>query len=540
MRNYIRQSIRKPAFIALQVISIAIILLLVWLLWVFIFMLPVSIRGSLYQLVVDSGVLGVNTIWLVYGIISLLIAQQLIKALLGTPLGSESEPADVDFLFPAPMQGHVFYTAKYLRSIPRRITLFLYIIVAFQPLLWYFGSHFGLTWEIFFLFLLLAFLLGEIGSVATQGLYSLRKYANQARPYRRLFRLLFYVGVAFAIILLLSPVWYVGGTFVPSPLYNLAYTLVAMLFSGAAPGSDGGFTSIFLPALPSVFFGLLILYAIIFLVTRWITDKVTIDLYEEIAMVARRKGTNIGLLSRLPVKFAWMKTSFRAFFMKDFITGLRKPGKAFYVGGLIANFIFALLFISLAPAFGSVFPVPPEFLPLLETLYAVMLVVIIPLLAISASDPYQSERGTIHLVRLSPLRPLRFTFIKYLQLLLTPIALAVPFAIYFAVILGALSLLPIALSILPHAILIATAIGLALGSRYPFASRAKNETPIALMITFPVISWLAIIPVLLFQLGFVPAGLELMLASSLLIAPYTIILVFILLSWSTHSYLRQE
>jgi hypothetical protein len=320
----------------------------------------------------------------------------------------------------------------------------------------------------------------------------------------------------------------------------MANTLVGMLFNGAEPGSDGAFTNFFLPVLPLVFLQLLILYGFVIIVTRWLTDKVTIDLYEEIATVARRKGANIGALRRLPVKYTATTSTFRAFFKKDFITGLRKPGKAFYVGGLVINFVFAFLFIGLAPAFGSVFPIPLEYLSLIETLYVVLLVVIIPLLAISSSDPFHGERGTLHLVRLSPLTPLRFTFIKYLQLLLTPIALAIPFAIYFAVILGSLSLLPIALAILPHSIPIATAIGFGLGSRYPFASRAKNDTPIALMITFPVISWVAIIPVLIFQLGFIPGGILLLLLSSLLISPYTIILVLILLSWSAHSYLRQE
>jgi hypothetical protein len=540
MGNYIRKSIRQPTFIALQIVSVAIVLLVVWLLWVFIFVMPTSIRGSMYRIIVDSGFLGVNTIWLVYGIISLLIAQQIIKAILGVPLGSETEPADADYILPAPMQGHVFYTAKYLRAVPRRITLFLYLILAVQPILWYFGSHFGLTWEIFFLFLLVIFLLGEIGSVATQGLYALRKFVSQSRPYRRIFRLLFYVALIIGIILLLSPIWIVSGTYVASPTLNMANTLVGMLFNGAEPGSDGAFTTFFLPALPLVFLQLFVLYGFIIIGTRWLTDIVTVDLYEEIATVARRKGANIGALRRLPVNYTPKTSPFRAFFMKDFITGLRKPGKAFYIGGLVTNFVFAFLFITLAPTFGSVFPIPPEYLSLIETLYAVLLVVIIPLLAISSSDPFQGERGTLHLVRLSPLTPLRFTFIKYLQLLLTPLALAIPFAIYFAVFLGSLYLLPIALAILPHSIPIATAIGFGLGSRYPFASRAKNDTPIALMITFPVISWIAIIPVLLFQLGFIPGGLPLLLVGSLLISPYTILLVLILLSWSAHSYLRQE
>ncbi len=502
--------------------------------------LPVPLRGSLYWLIVDSGLVGINTVWIIYAVLSLIIAQQIVKAVMGVPLGSETEPADVDYLFPAPLQGHVFYSAKYLRSIPRRLMLFGYIIVAFQPVLWYFGLNFGLTLAMFILFLFIAFLLAEIGSVATQGLYALRKFVSQPRPQQRIFRVIFYIGLLIGTVLLLSPIWLVNGLLVSSPMYNLAYMLVSILFSGATPGSEGNFTYLYYPALPWIVLGLILTFVIIMVLTRWLTDRITVDLYEEIATVARRRGTALGTLSRLPIKFSSTTSPVRALFKKDIVTGFRKPGKTFYILGLVANFVFAIIFISLVPTFGTMFPIPPEFAPLIETLYAILLVVIIPLLAISSSDPFQGEYGTIYLIRLAPVPPLRLTFIKYIQLLLTPICLAIPFAIYFAVILGSLYLLPVALAILPHAILIATAIGVGLGSRYPYASRAKNETPIALMITFPVISWVAIIPVLIFQIGFLPGGVPLMLLSSLLVAPYTIVLIVILLSWSAHSYLRQE
>ncbi len=484
--------------------------------------------------------IGVNTVWIVYALLSLVIAQQIVKAVMGVPLGSESEPADVDHLFSTPMPGHVFFTAKYLRSIPRRLMLFVYIGFAFQPILWYFGQNFRLTLGMFALFVVMIFLLAEIGVIATHGLYAIRKFVSQPRPHRRIFRIIFFVVLMVGTILLLTPVWLINGVLVPSAMYNLAYMLVAIVFSGAPPGSDGAFSVLFFPALPWALLGLFIAFVLILILTRWLTDRITIDMYEEIAVIARRKGTAIGALSRLPVKFTSAKTPLQALFKKDILTGLRKPGKAFYIFGLVANFVFALLFINFAPTFGSILPIPPEFIPLMETLYAILLVVIIPLLAITSSDPFQGEYGSVYLVRLAPVAPLRLTFIKYIQLLITPICLAIPFAIYFAVILGSLNLLTVGLAILPHAILIATAIGVGLGSRYPYASRAKNETPVALMIAFPVISWMAIIPVLIFQLGFLPGGVPLMLLSSLFVTPYTICLVVILLSWSAHSYLRQE
>ncbi|MFW9934289.1 MAG: hypothetical protein ACFFDU_01990 [Candidatus Thorarchaeota archaeon] len=538
--NYLRKSIRQPTFITLQILSLAIVILVVWFLWSLIFVFPVPLRGALYWLTIDSGLIGSNTIWIVYAVLSLIIAQQIVKAVMDVPLSSNSEQADTDYLLPAPIRGHVFYSAKYIRSIPRRLTIFLYIIVAFQPILWYFGVSFGLTLEMFALFVIVAFLLAEIGSIATQGLYAIRKLVLQPRPKQLLFRFFFYFGLIIGVLLVLSPVWLVYGCLLPSPLYNLAYMLVAIIFSGASLGSEGSFTYLYFPALPWVLFGLVVAYLVILGFTRWLTSKITIDLYEELAAVTRQRGTTLGALSRLPIIFSAVTTPLRALFKKDFVTGIRKPGKIFYLIGLIANFVFAFIFLLIFPLLGSPVPIPLDLVPAIETLYTILLVVIIPLLAISSADPFQGEYGSIYLIRLSPVAPLKLTFIKYSQFLVTPICLAIPFAIYFATLLGNLYLLAIAFAILPHAVLIATAIGVGLGSRYPYSSRTKNETPVALMITFPVISWVAIIPVLIFQLGFLPGGVVLMLLSSILIAPYTICLVLILLSWSSHSYLRQE
>ena len=539
-RSYLRKSIREPTFITLQTLSIIVVILVIWLLWTFIFILPDSVRGAMYWMVIDSGLIGVNTVWLVYAVLSLIIAQQIVKAVMSAPLGSQTERADVDYLFPAPMKGHVYYSAKYLRSIPRRITMYLYVIIAFQPILWYFGMFFGLTVEMFLLFLVIAFLLAEIGSVATQGLYSLHKLALQPRSRQLIIRIGFYFGLILGTVLLLSPVWPVYGVSLPSPMYSLAYLLVAILFSGATPGSDGWITYLHYPTLPWVLLGLTIAYFVILFLTRWLTDKVTVDMYEEIGTVARRKGTTLGTLSRLPISFASAKSPIRSLINKDFVTGLRKSGKTFYIVGLSTNFVFAGFFAIMAPVFLTPLSLPMEFLPILEILYAVLLVVIVPLLTISSSDPFQGEYGTLYLLRLSQVRPLQLTLVKYLQFLVTPICLALPFAVYFAAFLGNFFLLIVAIAILPHAILIATAIGIGLGSRYPYVLRTKHETPIALLITFPVLSWVAIIPVLIFQLGFLPGGILLMLLSSLLVAPYTLCLVLILLSWASHSYLRQE
>lgn len=500
--------------------------------------LPTEIRNMLLVTIIQSGLVGpnaVNAVWLVYAIISLIIAQQIIKAVMGVPLSSETEPADVDFLFPAPIKGRVFYTAKYLRSIPRRLTFFGFAILALQPVLWLFGIHQDWLiplWPVI-IFMVVAFMLSEIGSVATQGLYAARKIISRPRPFRRIYRVLFYVTLSLGTFLLLTPLIMMGGTIMMSPMYNLAYMMVAL-------GSGGRFATLYPPAIPFVILGLLITFVTILVLTRFLSDRVTIDLYEEIAAIARKRGAAVGVLSRLRIKFRNLTTPLQSIMTKDFVSGIRKPGKAFFLFGIITNFIFAIIFISLLPTLREVLPLPPSFIQFMGALYAILLVVIIPLLAITASDPFQGEYGTLYLIRLAPVAPLRFTLIKYAQLLLTPTLLSIPFSIYFAVILGQLELLPIALAILPHAILLSTAIGVGLGSRYPYASRAKKETPIALMITFPLLSWIAILPVLIFQLGFLPAGVGLMLLSSLFVVPYTGGLVLILLGWSAHSFLRQE
>jgi hypothetical protein len=113
-------------------------------------------------------------------------------------------------------------------------------------------------------------------------------------------------------------------------------------------------------------------------------------------------------------------------------------------------------------------------------------------------------------------------------------------AIYFALFLGNPQLLIMAIAILPHAVLISTAIGVALGSRYPSTPSGKKETPVALIITYPVISWTAMSPVLFAFLGVAPSSLTWVLLGSLLVGPYTLGLVLFLLGWSAHSYLRQE
>ena len=497
------------------------------------FELPYETRNSLYFLIIQSGLVGPNAVLLCYGLLSLLVAQQLVKAFMGVPLAADAEPADADLLFPAPVQGHVFYTAKYLRSIPRRILFFVYGFVALLPVLWFFGLKYGLTIPTFVIFLIVAFLLSEIGSIAAHTVYALRKYLTRRRYWKRWYRLIFYIATIIGTILLLSPIYIVNGELVPSAIYNLAYMLVAL-------GTEGSFVYLHYPAIPGVLFSLLIGYLILLLIARVLSDRITVDLFEDLAIVTRGRGTMRGLLGRIPIQYKANRSPLRAILRKDTVTGIRKPGKAMYVGGIIANYVFALFFITLIPAFQMIFPLPPIFVPFTRGLFAILLVVIIPLLSITASDPFRDEYGTIYLIRLAPVPPLQFAFIKYIQQLATPFLLSIPFAVYFAVVLGDLTLLPLAAAVIPHAILLSTVIGVALGSRYPYAIRGKSETPVALMVTYPVISWVSIIPVLVFLLGFIPAGIGWTLLGSLFVTPYTVGLMLILLQWSAHSYIRQE
>ncbi|MFX0167760.1 MAG: hypothetical protein ACFE89_08620 [Candidatus Hodarchaeota archaeon] len=531
--NQLTLTAKRPAYLAVQVVSFSIVGLILWLLWFLIFILPYNIRNSMYLLITQSGLVGPNAVLLCYGLLSLLVAQQLIKAFMGVPLAADSEPADADLLFPAPIQGHVFFTSKYIRSIPRRLLFFVYALIALQPVIWFFGFKYGLTLTTFLLFLVIVFLLSEIGSITAHILYSLRKYTGQDRHWRRWYRLIFYLATVIGTILLLTPIYMVNGEMVPSAIYNLAYVLVAL-------GTEGYFAYLYYPAIPGVLFGLVIAYLLFLIVARFLSDKITIDLYEDLAIVTQGRGTVRGLLGRLPIQYRANKSPVRAILRKDTVTGIRKPGKALYLAGILVNYAFALFFISLIPTFQTLFPLPPVFIPFKQALYAILLVVIIPLLSITASDPFRGEYGTIYLIRLAPVPPVQFAFIKYLQQLLTPFILAIPFAIYFAVILGDLTLLPIALAIIPHSILLSTIIGVALGSRYPYPIRGKSETPVALMVTYPVISWIAIMPVLVFLLGFIQAGISWTLLGSLFFTPYTIGLTLMLLQWSAHSYIRQE
>jgi len=548
MWNHLRISLRRPAFIMLQALSLAIILLIFWFLWFF--MLNEnqgleSVRNMMYLLLQEAGFFGENAIWLVYALIAFIVAHQIIKGLVGVPIGGDSEPADVDTLFSAPMRGHVFFTAKYFRTIPRRLLIYSYVFIAILPIVWFFMRDFtyALSFDMVLLIILLIYLLGEIGAVATSGLYFMRKFVSQHRRFQRYYRIIFFVAVAIGTFVLLTPILIVGGAVIYGPIYNLARLFVSLVFSGHWSVTNPHvppFTILYYPALPWVIGGLLFGYVFVLEIAQFLSDQVTIDMYEDISAVTRRRGLSLGWLSRFPVIFERAKTPLTTVFRKDFVTGFRKPGKAFYLFGLIANFAFALLLIAFQPTLITAVPLPPEFVPLIGTLYIILLIVIVPLLSINASDPFQGERGTIYLIRLSQVRPFRFTFIKYLQLLLTPFLLAIPVAIYFALFLGSPILIITAGAILPHAVLISTAIGVALGSRYPYTPSGKKETPVALIITYPVISWAAMAPVLSIFLGLAPSSLTWVLLGSLLVGPYTLGLVLFLLGWSAHSYLRQE
>jgi hypothetical protein len=220
--------------------------------------------------------------------------------------------------------------------------------------------------------------------------------------------------------------------------------------------------------------------------------------------------------------------------------GLRSPGKAFYLGGVVGNFVLALFFILLSPVIRLLIPIPQDLLPLIPDLYLLLLVVLLPLLAIGTSDPFQGEYGCIHFLRLSRLSPLRVTVAKFCLLLVTPVLLAIPFAFYFAAILGDLNLLLVAVALLPHAILLSASMGTVLGSRYPYVTRAKSQMPVALLVTYPVLTWFVAVPVAFVELQFLRAGILFLLLGAVIIVPYTVGLVLILLTWAARSYDSQE
>ncbi len=343
MWNNLRLSIRRPAFITIQALSITIVLLIFWFLWFF--MLNESgilgyhvgietVRNNIYLLLQESGFFGENAIWLVYALITLIVAHQIIKALVGVPIGGDSEPADVDTLFSAPIRGYVFFTAKYFRTIPRRLLIYFYVIIAILPIVWFFmrDNTYALSFDMVILIILLVFLLGEIGAVATSGLYFMRKLVSQHRRFRRYYRSVFFVAVALGTFVLLTPVLIIGGVVVYGPLYNLAQIFVAMVFSGhwLVPNPHvQPFITLYYPALPWVVGGLLFGYVFVLEVAQFLSEQITLDLYEEISTVTRRRGLSLGWLSRFPVIFERTKTPLTTVLRKDFNFWIQETGKSF-------------------------------------------------------------------------------------------------------------------------------------------------------------------------------------------------------------------
>jgi hypothetical protein len=555
--NHLRTASRRPIFLVVQVVSLATIVLVAWLLWAFIFTFPVELRGLLYGLIVDVGLVGPNAVFLAHAVISVLALQAILKSLLGVPLGDQVEPADVDLLFPAPIQPRVVFAAKYLRSIPRRLLFLAYALLAFSPILAFLVLEYGgpvqnvqpawqdigVAWSSFLhdyggsllgigVVVLIVFLLGEIGALATHALYCLRRLVDQPPKKRRLLHLLFYVFVVFGTLLLLLPGARLDSRIVPFALFGLASLIVGLATNGS------------LAPIPPMFgvavLALFITYVVIQRIALRLTDAVGSSLYEDLSVATQHRGVALGLLARLPITFKSARTPLRALLKKDILTGLRSSGKAFYLAGIVSNFALSFVFILFSPVIHLLVPIPPDFVYLIPGLFLLLLVLIIPLLAIGASDPFQGEYGCIHFLRLARLAPLKVTLVKFCLIVATPFLLAVPFAIYFAAILGDLSLLLVAVAVLPHCILISTSVGTALGSRYPYITRTKSQMPVALLVTYPVMSWLLTAPVVFIQAQFLLAGFWFILLSAVIVLPYTIGVVLVMLTWAARSYLNQE
>ncbi len=487
----------------------------------------------MYWLFVDSGLLGPNAILLVYAIASLITVQQIFKALLGCPLADEVESADIDIIFTAPLRANTIFIAKYARSIPRRLLFYVYGVVAFIPVIAFFSIEYGASLNLFAITILLMFLLGEVGALATHSLYCVRKSATKPRFFSRLFRILFYFGVVFGTLILLSPTLPLGGLGLPLPIFTLAYLIVALCTNGQlAPLSPF--------ILNIILLSLIILYPVCLLLARHLTNAVGPELFEDIITTTQRRGPVVGVLSRIGLSFQGAGSPFRTLLMKDIITGIRKPGKAFYWAGIAANYVIVLILILLSPVIRLVLPLPEDVFTFTPTLYSLLLILITPLLAITAADPFRGEYGSLYLIRLARIAPIKVAFGKFLLFLVTPVLIAVPFAFYFAVILGNLGLVLIALAILPHAVVLSTAMGISLGSRYPYATQAQNQIPVSLMITYPVLSWVVIAPVTFLLLGFFTGGIALMLMASLLVSAYSIGLMLILLGLAARAYMHIE
>lgn len=530
--NHLRTASKRPIFLVVQVVSFATIGLVMWLLWSFIFVFPVEIRGLLYRILVDTGLIGPNAVFLVHALISVIALQALLKALLGVPLSDEVEPADVDLLFPAPIQPRVLFAAKYLRSIPRRLLFLGYALLAFSPVLAFFVLEYGVSLLNIGVVVLIVFLLGEIGALATHALYCLRRLVDQPPKKRRLLHLLFYAFVAFGTLLLLVPGVRFASQVVPLPVFALASLIVGL-------GTNGSLAPV-PPSFEIAILGLIIVYLVVQRVAMRLSNSVGLSLYEDLSVVTRHRGVALGVLARLPLTFRSAGSPLRALLKKDILTGLRGPGKAFYWVGIVGNFALSFMFILFSPVIRLLIPIPQDMTPLIPDLFLLLLVLIVPLFAIGTSDPFQGEYGCIHFLRLARLAPLKVTIIKFCLLLVTPLLLVIPFAIYFAAVLGDLSLLLVAVAVLPHAILLSASMGTGLGTRYPYVTRAKSQMPVALLVTYPVLTWLVTAPVVFVQVQFLRAGIWFMLLSSVIVIPYTVGLMLILLTWAAHSYLNQE
>ncbi|MFX1562721.1 MAG: hypothetical protein ACFFDP_05390 [Promethearchaeota archaeon] len=498
-----------------------------------IFAFPVEIRATMYWIIVEAGLMGPASVLLLYAVISFILSQQVIRAFLSVPVGNEIESADIDFLFPAPIRPHAFLISKYLRSIPRRLMFILYIGLALLPIIEFLRIEFGVSPFTFILIIMLIIFLGEIGSLATHTIYCLRRYVSLFWRRHRIRRLLFYLIFMIGTFLFLSPFIIYGNFLIPTPVYNLAYLLVAL---GTA-GQLAAFPPI---SFPLLLLSLAILYTVILGAAIKFTDLINYAIFEDLSIIAHRSGTATGILSQAPISFEGACSPVRALLKKDIVVGLRSPGKAVYWAGILINFILAYVFISFAPVIHQILPIPEDFTHLIPSLYLIILVLLVPLLTISAADPFKGEYGKIHLLRLAPIAPIHVTFIKFILLLVTPLMITIPFAIFFAVILGDLNLLIVAAAILPHAILLSTAMGLGLGSRYPYITQAQTQTPVALMVTYPVLSWCVMMPVVFLIAGFLPLGITWMIIASSFVSPYSIVLTLILLSWAAHSYLHHE
>jgi len=525
-------SLRQPIFLSVQMLSFIVAGLVSLLLWILFFSFPLGMRILLYQLLVDTGLLGPNAVLAIYAAISLLAIQQAVKALVGTPISVEVEPADVDILLPAPSPASAFLAAKYVRSIPRRLLLLLYGVIALLPMMIFLETTYGTPLIVVAQLGLLALLLGEVGCLSSHILYLLRRISSSHHP-RRHFRLaVFYVGVVLGAVLLFSPVLPLGWVLVPLPPLLLSILVVAL-------GTNGHLAPLPPLALPVALAVACLLLPLLLMAVLLLANRAQLSLYEDLAAEVKGGGLTLGLLSRLPFTFVDASTPFRALLKKDLLGHLRGPGRALYWAGIIVNYVLAILLIPLQPALRLFVPLPEDITSAAPSLYCLLLLLLSPLLSITAADPFRDEYGSLYIIRLAPLPPLYVALEKFLLNLASPVLVAPPLTIFFAILLGDMNLLPLALLLLPHSLILSTAMGLGLGSRYSYATRG-SQISLALMITYPILSWVIMVPVAFPLLLSLNVGFAAMAIASLLVSPYTAGMTLILLSWAARSFLHHE